>query len=345
MAQPEGMSGVQKAAYLMTLIDRRGASKVLQNLEPDEVRKITLEIAKIRMIDASQHRIVLEEFLGLVGQARGLELAGPDLARSLLTASHPEQAAKIVNELEPRRVRDADEDGGEVSLPMLPESLAGAPSRRLALLLNGEPPQTVALVLAHLAPRKAARVMMLLPAEARQEITRRLAAIKEVRTDVVSRVAAVLEQRLASISEEPMVPMNGVQAAAETLTGMGRAAGKEIVEALSDDHPDLAKQLRDMLFTFDMLRGLKDRDVQELLRQVDRSSLALALKGADPDLLQLFLNNISERAGQMLQEEMDLLGAPKLAEIERAQRAIIELALKLENEGAITLEDTAVASQ
>ncbi|MBP7149142.1 MAG: flagellar motor switch protein FliG [Acidobacteria bacterium] len=340
---PEGVSGLQKAAILMTLLGEEAAAHVLKHLEQDEVRRITMEIAKIRMIDPTQHGTVLHEFLGLVAQARGLELAGPPLARRLLERAMPEQAVNI--ELEPRRVRDADEEGTEHRLPELPDSLVGAPSHRLALLLKEESHQTVALFLAHLPPRKAARVLSHLAPELRLEVTRRMASIREIRPQVVARMSQVLETRLQTICDEPMLPVDGVQTAADTLTKLGRAAGKEIVEALAEEHPELAKQLRDMLFTFDMLRGMNERDTQEVLRQIDRSSLALALKGADPELQQQFMNNMSERAAQMLQEEMDLLGAPKLAEIDRAQRAIIDVALKLESEGVITLQEQGGASE
>jgi flagellar motor switch protein FliG len=337
----EMLTGTQKAAILMALIGEDAAGNVLRHLDPAEIRQITTEIARIRMIDPSAYAGVLREFVELVANARGLEPAGPRLARKLLQRAMPEEADRLVRDPDERKVRDDEDERDEVRLPDLPEPLMRASSRRIAMLLVDEAPQTAALVLAHLPPRKAARIMLLLPVERRLEVTRRMATIREIRPDVVQRVAQVLQDRLAAINEEPLVPVNGVQTAADTLTRMGRSAGNEIVEAMSEEFPDLSRQLRDMLFTFDMLRGLGDRDAQEVLRQVDRSTLALALKGGDPEVMQRFTNNMSERAAQMLTEEMDLIGAPRLAEIERAQRTIIELVLKLEAEGLVALEETA----
>ena len=337
----EQLTGTQKAAILMALIGEEAAGNVLKHLDQAEIRQVTMEIAKLKMIDPSDYADVLREFVDMVANARGLERAGPHLARKLLQRAMPGEVDRLVRDLDRHAVHDDEDEACEARLPELPEALLRASSRRLAMLLAEEAPQTAALVLAHLPPRKAARILLLLPAERRNDVTRRMATIREIRPDVVQRVAQVLEAKLSALNEEPLVPMNGVQTAADALTRMGRSAGKEIVEAMSEDFPDLSRQLSAMLFTFDMLRGLGDRDCQEVLRQVDRSTLALALKGGDPEVTQRFVSNMSERASQMLTEEMDLMGAPRLAEIERAQQAVIELVLKLEAEGSITLEEAA----
>lgn len=338
------LTGVQKAAILVTLIGEEAAATLLNQLEADEVKQITAEIAKIKMIDPSQHGPVLIEFQDLVRDARALELAGAPLARRLLSRVRPgEDAEKIMKQLEPRR-RDSDE-GSDLPPPELPEGLVTAPPRRLAMLLQDEPAQTVALVLAHLPARRASQVMGMMDPERRIEVTRRMAAIREVRPEVVTRVGAVLEGRLAAICDEPLIPINGIQTAVDTLSSLGRAAGQEIVDALAETHPELSQQMRDMLFTFDMLLGLKDRDAQEVLKVIDRSTLALGLKGADPELQELFFRNMSERAATMLKEEMEFLGAPRLSDIEGAQRSIIDMVLRLEKEGAITLEEKAGAAR
>ncbi|HHN75126.1 MAG TPA: flagellar motor switch protein FliG [Acidobacteria bacterium] len=337
------LTGAQKAAIVLTLLGEEAGAEVLKHLQDEEVRAITMEIAQIKMIDPSRHEQVLGEFHDLIRGSRGLELAGPHLAKKMLALARPDVADKLLHELEPRRVRDADEDGPIAPPPELPDIVLEAPSRRLAMLLSEEPPQTVALIMALLPPRKAARVMKTMETERRLEVTRRMAAIQEVQPEVVKRIGRVLEESLKAICEEPLVPLDGVQAASDTLQGLGRAVGQEIVDELSEDYPELGKQLRDMLFTFDMIGLLNDRDTQEVLKQVDRSTLALALKAAEPDLQIQFYKNMSERASQMLKEEMEFLGAPKVSEIELAQRQIIELVLKLEKEGAISIEEQAVA--
>jgi flagellar motor switch protein FliG len=335
------LSGTQKAAILMTLLGEEAAGRVMQHLEPAEIRQVALEVAKLRMVDLSACAGVMREFVELAASERALQPAGPQLARKLLLRAMPEEVDRLVRDPARERIADDEDEPDDARLPELPAPLVRASARRLAALLAEEAPQTAALVLAHLPPRKAARVLLALPAERRVEATRRMAAIREIRPDVVRRVAQVLLDRLGAISEEPLVPVDGVQAAAEALTRMGRLAGREVVDGLSGEFPELSRQLRELLFTFDMLRGLHDCDAQELLRQVDRTTLALALKGSDPELAQLFVRNMSERAAQMLEEEIDLLGAPRLAEIEKAQRALVELVLRLEAEGLIALEEPA----
>ncbi len=339
----EEMSGTTRAAIVLTMLGEDAAAGVLRNLQDDEVRAITMEIARIKMVDPTEHEEILEEFYELIQDSRGLELAGPPLAKRLLALAHPEKADRLINALEPRRVRDEDEEGPVTPPPELPDLVLSSPAKRIAMLLGEEPPQTVALVLALLPPKKSGRIMAMMDTERRLDVTRRMASISEIQPDVVTRVGAVLEESLKALSEEPLVPLDGVQAASDTLQGLGRAVGQEIVDELGEEHPELAKQLRDMLFTFEMLKSLGDRDVQEVLKQVDRGALSLALKAADPEMQILFFRNMSDRASQMLKEEMEFLGTPKVAEIEAAQRMIIDLVLKLEKEGAITIEDQAVA--
>lgn len=338
------LTGAQKAAILVSLLDEQAASKLLQHLQEDEVRAIAAEIAKVDMIDPSRHEAVMAEFQSMVRDMRGLELAGRPKARRLLQALQPEAAERLIREIDPPRIPDVDEEGIKIDPPQLPEALVAAPARRLAVLLRDEPPQTVALILAHLPSRKSARLLATMEPARRTEVTRRMAGIREVRPEIVERVGAALEERLAALGEDPFVSVDGIRIAADALTGLGRANGQEIVESLGGDYPELADQLRDLLFTFDLLNAMNDRDTQEVLKQVDRGTLALALKGADPSLQDTFYRNMSERAGQMLREEMEFLGAPRLSEIEQAQRSIIDLVLRLEKEGAIQLEEETVAA-
>jgi flagellar motor switch protein FliG len=340
----DALNGNQKAAVLLALIGEEAAANVLKHLEPDEVRRITMEVAKLKMIDPSRHEGILDEFVGLIKQSRGLELAGPPLAKRLLARTRPEEVDQILSEIEPRKVRDQDEEAGDARAPELPEAVVAAPARRLTMLLQEEPAQTVALVLAHLPPKKAARVMRTFEPKRRTEVTRRMASMSEVRPDVVARVGAVLEQNLQALCEEPMVAVDGLTTTADRLTSLGRAEGQELLDSLQDEFPELASKLRDVLFTWEMLRGLDNRGVQEVLKEVDRATLAMSLKGAELEMQQLFLGGMSERAAQMLNEEMEFLGAPKLSEIEAAQRQMVELVLKLEKEGRLTLEEAAVAA-
>ena len=189
----EQLSGAKKAAILMTLIGEEAAAGVLSKLEPTEVRQITMEIAGIDMIDPSRYESILAEFHGLVSEARGLEKAGPGLARKLLAKAHPDEAETILEEISPRKIRDQDDESADVAPPELPETLVGASSRRLATLLQDEQPQTVALVLSLLPPRKSARLLAAMDQDVQIEITRRMATSTEAIDAVMQRVASIGE--------------------------------------------------------------------------------------------------------------------------------------------------------
>ncbi len=328
-----GGPGAPKAALLLTLIGEEAAAAVLRQLDADEVAAITGQIARADIVDPDQHAGVLEEFEELARGARGLKRAGVPLVRRLLARVHPgEDVERLVQESEPPPPAP-----DEAPAPRLLEGLAAAAPRQLALVLDDEPEQTVALVLAHLPADLAAQVLALLPPARRVEVARRMAALEEVRPDVVERVGTVLERRLASMPGGRAVHVDGVRAATAALAGLGRSAGHDIVEALTEAEPDLSRRLRERLFTFGMLRGLSECEVQELTRVADRGVLALALRGADPERRELLLRSMPRRAAALLREEMDLQGAPRIADIEKAQRQVVEVLLRLEREGAISL--------
>lgn len=333
------LSGPQKAAILVSMIDEEAAAAVVQSLDEDEIRALVAEIARVDVVDPDECDDALAEFEEMIESARGLFRVGAAKARRLVqrldSSLGEKMSEEVLGDVDDTSSPNLSGEGG------LPTELARAPSRRLAVLLRAESPQTTALVLSRLHPRKAARVLAALGPRVRADVTRRLAGLHEVRPEVVARIGRALVERLPEIDEEPVVAVDGRAVAVATLRSLGRSAGQEIVGELEDDEPELARALRDELFTFEMLRCLPDRDVPEILKQVDRSTLALALKGADEELCSMFLGAMSERAGQMLREEMDFFLAPRLAEIEQAQRVIIEVALRLENEGTIVIEDEA----
>lgn len=334
------MSGTQKAATLMSLIDEESAAKVLRHLEEGEMRVVIEHLARLETVDPDDFEGMLEEFENLLQDARGIERVGAEKALRLLRRADVDAAHRLVYEL--------GEDEHEESLdaarmPGLHASLLEASSSRLVLLLRAEPPQTVALVLSALPERKAARVLGGFSAEKRAEIVRRLATIRGVQPSVLGGVSEILSRRLAELEEDPLVPVDGLESAVRALRGLGRASGAELVDALEEEQPELAHELRERLYTFEILRGLTDRDAPELLKQIDRATLALALKGADLEIRQIFFRNMSERAGKMLEEEMEFFSAPRVVEIENAQRSVVDAALRLEKEGVIFLEDVAHA--
>ncbi len=335
------LTGPQKAAVLLSLIDEESASALLARLDEAEVRAVIAEIARLDRVDPQHHEAIVVEFEEMLRGKRGIETAGPAKVKRLLGRTEAEFARPLLDAIDPAREVEGAEPRGPA--PQLPTTLREAPARQLAALLRDEPAQTAALVLAHLAPQKSARVLATMPGARRVEVTRRMAALAEVRPGVLARVGEVLVARLREIDDDPPTPVDGLERAVNALESLGRASGQEVITALEEEQPDLARELRSRLFRFDMLHALADRDVPEVLKQIDRGTLALALKGADPKLAEKFFNNMSERAGAMLREEMDFFVAPRVAEIEHAQRVIIDLVLRLEKEGGIALDENELA--
>ncbi|RMF75889.1 MAG: flagellar motor switch protein FliG [Acidobacteria bacterium] len=341
----ERLTGRRKAAILVTLIGEDAATRLLQHLDEQEVEGVLAEVARLDVVDPSENARVLAEFQQMIQQTRGLETAGREKVRRLVQKARPDAADELLARI---GADDADEEpdpADGVPRPRLPDALVHAPARTIARLLAEENDQTTALVLAFLPSQKAARILGEMPAERRAEIVARMAAMSQAAPEAVQHVGEILVTRLEQADDAMAVPVDGLGSAADRLGTLGRAAGQEIVAALEERDAELAQKLRERLFTFEIVLSVQDRDMPDVLKKVERGTLALALKGADPELQDKFFRGMSERAAQMLREEMDFLGAPRVADVENAQRVIVEAVLEMEKNGEITLEEANVVAQ
>lgn len=320
------LTGKQKAAIVLVAVGTEVASKILPHLNEAEVEELSLEIARLGSIPAEVRQQVIKEFYEIcLAQNLALE-GGLDHARTMLEqAFGPEKAQEILERL-------------THALQMLPfDSVKGVHPTQLSTFLADEHPQTIALVLAYLEPQTAAAVISNLPPELRPEVAERLATMGSTPPDVIRRVEAVLQRKLSSIASQELSAAGGVKSLVEVLQWVDRNTERAIFDYLNDTNPELAEEVRKLMFTFEDLLQLDDRAIQQVLKEVDMKELALALKGASDALKEKIFRNMSERAVNMLKEEIEFMGPVRVRQVEEAQQRIVSIVRRLEEAGEIVI--------
>jgi flagellar motor switch protein FliG len=232
-----------------------------------------------------------------------------------------------------RRVLDRVVKSFESSMAFT--NLERADPQQLSKFILSEHPQTIALLLAHLKPSQAAQLANSLPEDLRVEVITRMATLDEISPEVIMRVSSVIEQRLKSLGNQTHESYGGVRAVAELLNRLDRGVSSAVLETIEGESPDLAVSIRNLMFVFDDLLNVDDTALREIIQRADKKTLTMALKGSSEDIRSRFLQNMSKRAAQMIREEMEVLGAVRLREVEKAQQEIVAIARKLEEEGLL----------
>lgn len=325
------LSGPQKAAVLLLQMGKERSAKVLRSMRESEVAEIMAEIARLRNIDSTRVAEVLDEFRTMAENKISFTSGGLELARSILEETLGQEHATEILE----RVTQ-----GRLELPF--EFLHRADPRQVLSFIENEHPQTITLVLAHMPPDRAAMVLSGLPEDRQRTVAHRLAVMDRTSPDVIEQVEQALERRLSSVLQpSETTAVGGVQSLVDILNRSDRGTERLILETLERDDPELADEVRQRMFVFEDITQLDDRSVQLVLRQVDTKDLAVALKGVRPDVRQLILRNMSERAAQNLTEEIDLLGPVRLKSVEEAQGGIVRVIRALEESGQLVLNRSA----
>ncbi len=329
MPAPTALNGLKKAAILLVLLGEDAASAIYRNLPQQELHEVSQEIANIGLIHPDVARQVLEEYHGMALTQEYLAQGGREYASRLLVKAFGEEGAKNLLEAVSR--------AQELSASKL-DSLQKADPQQLAKFLESEHPQTIALILAHLESKQASALLMKLPEETRAEAVKRMAQLRQFSPEMAQKVSVVLHKRMQSLGEQSRRAYAGFQGVAELLNRMDPAAGKVILESIERDDPALAMSIRNLMFTFDDLLGVSDAGIRELLAQIDKKTLAMALKVAPDELRDHIFKTMSSRAVQMLKEDMDVLGPVRARDVTRAQQEVVALARKLEAEGKMVLK-------
>ncbi len=326
MAATQTLTGARKAAILMLALGEGRSAEVFKFLQEHEVEALAREVAAAGKVPPDVGEAVLAEFRDMTEAADQIATGSVDQARRLLEQSvGPEAARRIID----RVVTSFKATAGFASLEK-------ANPQQLSKFLLGEHPQTIAVILARLNANSAAQLVSQLPDEMQTDVIVRMANIEEVLPEVIERISSVIEQRLKALGGPTREQQGGVKAVAELFNRMERGMSQRALELVEERSQDLAVQIRNLMFVFDDLASVEDNGIRELINRADKKSLTVALKGSSAEIRDRFFNNMSKRAGEMLKEEMEIMGAVRLRDVEKAQQEVVSIARKLEEEGVIT---------
>ena len=322
------LPGMRKAAVLLVLLGEEMASQIFRHLPQQDLEHVTKEIAELEYVDPNTALAVLEEYHRMALTQDYLAQGGTDFAQKLLVKSFGEDGARQLL----RQVSRA----AEMSANKL-DSLQKADPQQLAKFLESEHPQTIALILAHVDAKQASELLMRLPEALRAETLKRLAQLRQFSPEIAEKVSVSLHKRLQALGEQHRRAYAGFQGVADLLNRMDPAQAKSILESIEKDDPKVALGIRNLMFTFQDLLGVPEAGIRELLGQLDKKSLALALRGATDELKSFIFKSMSSRAVEMLKEDMEVLGPVRSRDVTKAQQEIVAVARKLEAEGKISL--------
>ena len=321
------LTGAQKAALLLIQMGKEHAAKVMAQFSEQEMEQVTAEIARIQSVDDDTFKDVLEEFSRQAKKSSLIVQGGYTYAQRLLEETlGKEKAAEVLLRLANR-------------IQVQPfEFLMAADARQVVSLLTGEHPQTIALVLAHLRPEHASAIMAGFAPEVQTTVARRIALMDKASPEVVTMVADQLKRKATSLlTTQEMSSVGGVQPLVEIINKADAATEKLILEGLAEQDPELADEIRALMFVFADITLLEDRGIQLVLRGVETTTLATALKGADDAVRDKITRNMSERARENLLEEIDMLGPVRMSIVEEARSHVLQVIRKLEETGEIMI--------
>jgi flagellar motor switch protein FliG len=325
----QNLTGIRKAAILLVLLGDEAASLVYRNLPEEELQMLTEEISELDYISPEIGAQILQEYYRLNVTEEYLAQGGADYAKTLLVKAFGEDGAKTL-----LKQVESYQEARATNL----DSLQRADPQQLVMFVEGEHPQTVALVLAHLGLKSASEVILLLPEKTRAEVVRRLAEMHQFSPEMVQKIALVLNKKLKALGEQNRRAYGGIKAVSEMLNRVEPNSVKSILETIEQDDPKLALSIRNLMFTFEDFLSVPESSMRELLSHLDKKTLAVALKGSSEDMRNHVFKTMSSRASQMLKEDMEALGPVRSREVATAQQDIVQQARKLEADGKLTLK-------
>lgn len=318
------MSDIRNAAVLLMALPEDEASNLLSKLDRKQAEQVSIEIARSRIIPFDEQERAIKDFIDASPSVAGRG-GGLDLAITLLQKALGPQAAPVL-----ANIRELIE-----STPF--SFLRNVDSQNLLTYILDEHPQTIALIISHLPANIGAEILAGLPESRRLSVVRRVATMGRTNPEIIREVERGLERRMSNVMSQSFEGAGGVEAVAEMLNVSDRATERALMDSLKDEAPELVEEIRRLMFVFEDIGRFSDKDLQTVLKNVETSQWAMALKGASESLKEKVLKNMSERASETLREEMEYLGPAKRSVVEAKQQEIVDVVRRLEDSGEIDL--------
>lgn len=319
-------SGLQKAAILVITLGPEYSAPVLKHLSESELEALTLEMVNVRRVSSEERDNVIREFHQMCVANDYIARGGIEYAHDVLGRALGEQRAlELITRI-------------STSLKMRPfDIVRRTDPKQLLTFIQGEHSQTIALIMTHLTPDKSAILISGLTPERQADVAKRMALMGRTSPDVLKEIEKVLERKISSLSPVDYSSTGGIQSVVDMLNRADPGTTKTVMDALELDDPDLAEKIKRQMFVFEDIVMLDDRGVQLVLREVETKDLALALKGSDSEVAAKIMKNMSERAAQMIKEDLEFMGPVRLRDVEEAQQRIVKIIRRIEESGAIVI--------
>ena len=326
MKKSKHLSGAKKAAILLLCLGEEATSRIFEALDDAEVREISRCMMEIEHVEPSLAREILEEYKNARGGDIGVYIRGEDFAKhAILGGADSQRAQQLLDQV----------SAGIEGRPL--ETISKMHPRMVAGLLENEHPQTIALILSTQKDDHASRILFELPDDLRGEIVYRIGKIDNVSPEVINQIETALQREVGVVVGHDHKQVGGIEKVVEILGKMEKGADQLIITSIEATDPDMAEEIRRRMFTFEDLVAIDNRGMQSVLREVSTDMLTLALKTASDAVKNKIFSNISQRAADMIMEDLEAMGPRKLSEVETMQMEVVKVALKLEEEGTIVI--------
>lgn len=318
------LSGAEKAAILLLCLGEEATTKIFEDLTDAEVERISRCMMEIDHVPAHLTNQVMADFQKAQKEL-GLFVQGDQFLRKALAAGDPKRAEHLMEQV----------SAGKDSRPL--ETISMMQPRMVASLLESEHPQTVALILSTQKPEHTAKILSFFPDDLKGEIMYRIAKIDKVSPEILAQIEDVLQREIGVVVSKEQQQVGGIDKVVEILGRMEKGADRSILSSIEITDADMAEEIRRKMFTFEDLTSLDNRALQTILREVNNDQLTLALKAAPDHVRDKIFANISSRAAEMIQEDLEAMGPVRLSEVETMQQTIVKIALRLEENGQIVI--------
>ncbi len=318
--------GPQKAAIFLLMMGEEYTSEVFRKLEPDEITKLVAHMSETRAVPQQLLMQIMEEFLRNIESEGQLMVEGESFLKNVVDGSlGKEKARAVYRELEKSKK----------NIPF--GYFDGIDNTIVINLIKGEHPQTIALILASLKSERAAEILSDLPEQIQADVAMRIVKMDQVPKEVIQEVDQMLHKEIRGIGDSGSREVDGTTALANILNEIDKSSEEQILSLIEEEDEQMAEEVRQLMFIFEDLLKVDDRGFREILKQIDKQELTVALRTASEELKEKFFSNMSERAREMLREDMEIMGPVRISDVEEAQQKILRAARQLESEGKIIL--------